>query len=220
MNARYGTVFGGTASVHPFFLSAKKFLFHWTDECAPVQKLPKGDWLDEVKLDGYRAAFKDGKECKAGFTQSKGLQLSSVARMLSSYCQLNEFSLDAEIAALDEKGRSSLQLLQVYKSSEQCVPLVYYVFDLFFSEGKDLRKEPLSARRKLLAGILKKAPPNIRVSEGLKGSKEDLLRVVRLALLWALESAPRARSLLLGCAFLSLGAAFSFIGAHNAFLTV
>jgi ATP-dependent DNA ligase len=121
--------------------------------------------------------------CKAGFTQSKGLQLSSVARMLSSYCQLNEFTLDAEIAALDEKGRSSLQLLQVYKSSEQCVPLVYYVFDLFFSEGKDLRKEPLSARRKLLAEILKKAPPNIRVSEGLKGSKEDLLRVARLALL-------------------------------------
>jgi len=28
----------------------------------PVQELPEGDWLYEVKLDGYRAlAFKDGK---------------------------------------------------------------------------------------------------------------------------------------------------------------
>jgi bifunctional non-homologous end joining protein LigD len=41
-------------------------------------------------------------------------------------------TLDGEIATLDEKGRSSFQLLQVYKSSEQRVPLVYYVFDLLF----------------------------------------------------------------------------------------
>jgi len=59
------------------------------------------------------------------------------------------------------------------------VPLVYYLFDLLFVDGKDLRKEPLSARRKLLADILKKAPPNIRVSEGLQGSREDLLRVAQ-----------------------------------------
>jgi hypothetical protein len=31
----------------------------------PVQKLPEGDWLYEVKLDGYRAlAFKEGKEVR------------------------------------------------------------------------------------------------------------------------------------------------------------
>jgi bifunctional non-homologous end joining protein LigD len=59
------------------------------------------------------------------------------------------------------------------------VPLVYYVFDLLLVDGKDLRKEPLSARRKLLAGILKRAPPNIRLSEGLQGSKEDLLRIAQ-----------------------------------------
>jgi bifunctional non-homologous end joining protein LigD len=67
----------------------------------------------------------------------------------------------------------------VFKSSEQGVPLVYYAFDLLFLEGKDLRKEPLSARRKLLAEVLKKAPANIRLSEGLLGSKEDLLRVAK-----------------------------------------
>ena len=53
--------------------------------------------------------------------------------------------LDGEIAALDEKGRSSFQLLQMFKSS-RAVPLVYYAFDLLFLEGKDLRREPLSAR--------------------------------------------------------------------------
>jgi hypothetical protein len=30
----------------------------------PVEKLPEGDWLYEIKHDGYRAlAFKDGKMC-------------------------------------------------------------------------------------------------------------------------------------------------------------
>ena len=47
--------------------------------------------------------------------------------------------LDGEIVALDENGRSSFQLLQNNKSSEQDVPLVYYVFDLLFLKGKDLR---------------------------------------------------------------------------------
>src|SRR5215472_6593045 len=60
------------------------------------------------------------------------------------------FILDGEIAALDEKGRSSFQLLQIFKSSGG-VPLVYFAFDLLSLEDKDLRKDPLSARRKLLA---------------------------------------------------------------------
>src|SRR6516164_9221857 len=31
----------------------------------PVQQLPKGDWLHEIKFDGYRAlAFKDGKNVR------------------------------------------------------------------------------------------------------------------------------------------------------------
>jgi bifunctional non-homologous end joining protein LigD len=46
--------------------------------------------------------------------------------------------VDGEIAALDEKGRSPFQLLQLFRRSGD-VPLVYDVFDLLFLEGKDLR---------------------------------------------------------------------------------
>src|SRR4029077_6437950 len=76
------------------------------------------------------------------------------------------------------KGRSSFQLLLMFKSSG-AVPLVYYAFDLLFLEGKDLRKQPLSARRKLLSNLLKKPPGNIRLSDELRGSKDDLLRVAQ-----------------------------------------
>ena len=76
---------------------------------------------------------------------------------------LLEFCLNApsEIAALDDKGRSSFQLLQIFKSSGT-VPLVYYVFDILFLEGKDLRERSLTARRKLLTNLFKKALLNQR----------------------------------------------------------
>jgi bifunctional non-homologous end joining protein LigD len=142
-----------------------------------VEKLPAGDWLYEIKFDGYRAlAFKNGREVRLVSRNQKTFnypQLLDALKLLPA----KHIILDGEIAALDENGRSSFQLLQAFKSSEQRVPLVYYVFDLLFLEGKDLRRQPLSARRKLLTRILKKTPENIRLSEGLQGSKEDLLRV-------------------------------------------
>ena len=122
----------------------------------PLEKLPEGDWLYEIKHDGYRA-----------------LVFDALKLLPAEY-----FILDGEIAALDEKGRSSFQLLQDFKSSGD-VPLVYYVFDLLFLDRKDLRKEPLSTRRKLLANLLKKPPENIRLSDELRGSKDDLLRVAQ-----------------------------------------
>jgi bifunctional non-homologous end joining protein LigD len=148
-------------------------------QALPAEKLPEGDWLYEIKLDGYRAlAFKDGKEAWLVSRNQKAFNYPQLLDALKSL-SADHVILDGEIVALDEKGRSSFQLLQVFKSSEQRVPLVYYAFDLLFLGSKDLRKEPLTARRKLLAEVLKKAPPNIRLSEGLQGSKEDLLRVAQ-----------------------------------------
>jgi bifunctional non-homologous end joining protein LigD len=86
--------------------------------------------------------------------------------------------IDGEIAALDPDGRTSFQLLQSYGSSKR-TPLVYYAFDLLFSEGTDLRTRPLIERRKLLAKLMRKAPDNIRFSEELRGTKEELLQVAR-----------------------------------------
>jgi bifunctional non-homologous end joining protein LigD len=144
----------------------------------PVDKLPEGDWFYEIKHDGYRAlAFKDGKDVRLVSRNKKAfdyLQLLDALQLLPA----EHVILDGEIAALDEKGRSSFQLLQIFKSSED-VPLVYYAFDLLFLEGKDLRNETLVTRRKLLARLLKKPPENIRLSDELRGSKEELLRVAK-----------------------------------------
>jgi bifunctional non-homologous end joining protein LigD len=144
----------------------------------PVEKLPDGDWLYEIKFDGYRAlAFKDGKDVRLVSRNNKEFNYPQLVDALKSLLA-KHVVLDGEIAALDEKGRSSFQLLQIFKSSGG-VPLVYYAFDLLSLEGKDLRDQPLSARRKLLANLLKNPPENIRLSDELRGSKEELLRVAQ-----------------------------------------
>jgi len=144
----------------------------------PVENLPEGDWLYEIKFDGYRAlAFKDGKDVRLISRNKKAFDYSQLLDAIKKL-PAERVILDGETAALDEKGRSSFQLLQIFKKSGG-VPLVYYVFDLLFLEGKDLRREPLSARRKLLGNLLKKPPENIRLSDELRGSKDDLLRVAQ-----------------------------------------
>jgi bifunctional non-homologous end joining protein LigD len=84
----------------------------------PVEKLPEGDWLYEVKHDGYRAlAFNDGKDVRLVSRNKKAFdypQLVNALKLLPA----DRVMLDGEIVALDEKGRSSFQLLQDYKSSE------------------------------------------------------------------------------------------------------
>jgi bifunctional non-homologous end joining protein LigD len=45
----------------------------------PVEKLPEGDWLYEIKHDGYRAlAFKDGKDVRLISRNNKPLNYPQV----------------------------------------------------------------------------------------------------------------------------------------------
>jgi bifunctional non-homologous end joining protein LigD len=90
-----------------------------------VAKLPDGNWLYEVKLDGYRAlAFKDSRHVRLISRNNKPLNYPQLLDSLKLLA-VEQVILDGEIVAPDEKGRSSFQLLQVFKSSEQRVPLVY-----------------------------------------------------------------------------------------------
>src|SRR6202011_3452659 len=47
------------------------------------------------------------------------------------------------IAALDEKGRSSFQLLQSFDMGPERPPIVFYAFDLIQLNGKNLRNLPI-----------------------------------------------------------------------------
>jgi bifunctional non-homologous end joining protein LigD len=145
-----------------------------------VNELPAGNWLYEMKFDGYRAlACKADKEVRLisrnrkSFNDNYPVLIDSLKSLKSKSC-----IIDGEITALDENGRSSFQLLQGYGKAKH-TPLVYYAFDLLSLDSADLRSRPLIERRKLLAKLLKKAPENIKFSEELTGTKEELLRVAK-----------------------------------------
>jgi ATP-dependent DNA ligase len=87
----------------------------------PVDKLLEGDWLYEIKFDGYRAlVFKEGKEGKDVKLVSRNKKAFDYPQLLDALKKLpaERFILDGEIAALDEKGRSSFQLSSYSKSLE------------------------------------------------------------------------------------------------------
>src|SRR5260370_16327157 len=81
-----------------------------------VRDLPVGNWIYELKFDGYWAlAFKAGKEVRLVSRNRTNFnndypQLVDSLRLLRA----NEVIIDGEITALDEKGKSSFQLLQSY----------------------------------------------------------------------------------------------------------
>jgi bifunctional non-homologous end joining protein LigD len=160
--------------------SASKFSFIEPTKALPVRDLPTGDWLHEMKFDGYRAlAFKAGKEVR--LVSRNRIDLANYhSRIVDSLKLLTgeNVIIDGEIATLEPNGKTSFQLLQSYGSGKQ-TPLVYYAFDKLNLEGTDLRSRPLVERRKLLAKVLKKAPDNIGFSEELRGTKEELLQVAR-----------------------------------------
>jgi len=91
-----------------------------------VQELPADVWLYDMKLDGYRTlAFKTGAEVKF-LSRNRTLFNDNQPVLIDALKSLKakSFVIDGEVAALDQHGRSSFQLLQSY-AMRKGIPLVY-----------------------------------------------------------------------------------------------
>ena len=81
-----------------------------------VDSMRSGDWIYEIKFDGYRAlALRGGSETRVLSRNKKDLG-SKFPEVKDSIAALDvqDAIIDGEIVALDEKGRSSFQLLQTF----------------------------------------------------------------------------------------------------------
>ena len=146
-----------------------------------VDHPPPGDWLYELKWDGYRAiGIKEGDNAILLSRNNKDLT-GKFPEIVDALKKLpcRDAILDGEIVALDAKGRSSFQLLQDYQLSARRPPLAWYVFDLLSLNGKDLTQLPLTQRKDRLATLLKTAPAPLRASPALDGAYDQLLAQVR-----------------------------------------
>jgi bifunctional non-homologous end joining protein LigD len=79
-----------------------------------VGTMPSGDWIYEIKFDGYRALGLRGcNETRLLSRNQKDLggKFPAVKDSIAAL-DIQDAIIDGEIVALDEKGRSSFQLLQ------------------------------------------------------------------------------------------------------------
>ncbi len=83
---------------------------------------------------------------------------------LPKFVQAKTAILDGEVVALDENGRASFSLMQqrtgIRKAGRQGpadekITVLYYVFDLLYIDGYDLRRVALEERKRFLAGMVK-----------------------------------------------------------------
>jgi bifunctional non-homologous end joining protein LigD len=131
------------------------------------------NWLFEIKWDGVRtlARIDDGA---LKLTSRNGIdvtrqypELAELPKILSA----RKAILDGEIVALDEKGHSGFARLQqrmhVRAPAPTLVaqlPATYYLFDLLYCDGYDLRHVPLLQRKEFLRRLLHPAN-HIRFSD-------------------------------------------------------
>ena len=118
-----------------------------------------GDWIYEIKFDGYRAlALRGGSETRVLSRNQKDLG-SKFPEIKDSIAALDvqDAIIDGEIVALDEKGRSSFQLLQTSAMGQERPPIVFYAFDLLRLNGKDLTNLPIEERKAKLEEFAEKA---------------------------------------------------------------
>ncbi len=141
------------------------------------------EWEFEVKWDGYRAlAFRKGNATKLISRNGKSFddKFKPVYEALKKW-KLNAV-LDGEIVTVDENGISKFNQLQNWRS-EADGPLLYYVFDILWLEGKDLTQLPLSERMEILESVMPKKHDTIRLGYSITGrGKEFFASVSKMGL--------------------------------------
>ena len=109
------------------------------------------DWIFETKLDGYRAIAVIDSAGKARIWSRNRLPFGPKFPMVLDavdQLKLRSTILDGEIVALDSEGIPRFQLLQQWQK-RPTAPVVFYLFDLLWSDG----------RRSFTAALLQQIQP-------------------------------------------------------------
>jgi bifunctional non-homologous end joining protein LigD len=122
-------------------------------------------WLFEIKWDGYRAVsfMQDGKARLVSRNQNDLTGEFPELHELSKSITAKNVVLDGEIVVLDEHGRASFSLMQqrtgIRKGGRRTgarheLQIVYYLFDVIYLDGYDLRLVALEQRKQVLSQII------------------------------------------------------------------
>ncbi|HEY2558614.1 MAG TPA: DNA ligase D, partial [Caldimonas sp.] len=139
-----------------------------------------GDWIYEIKFDGYRLLARvDGDDVRL-FTRRGNDWSDRMPGLVDAVRALAVGTgwLDGEIVVSGADGVPDFNALQNAFESARVDEIRYFVFDLPYWNGHDLRKVPLIDRRALLAALLDRASAQerIRFSQDFDSKPEELLQ--------------------------------------------
>ena len=117
------------------------------------QRFSDPNWIFERKLDGIRCvAIRSGEHVR--MLSRNDLSLNGRYPEIAAALEIERcerFAVDGEIVAFDGSRTSFARLAQ---RGRHPVPVFYYVFDLLWVDGCDVRPLPLRSRKRLLRGAL------------------------------------------------------------------
>jgi bifunctional non-homologous end joining protein LigD len=123
--------------------------------CTLTKEVIQDDkYLYELKLDGYRiiSSVEKGKvrmDSRSALNYTHKYPL--IAKALAALKQ--DVVLDGEMVVFNQEGMPDFDALQLYDGHE--TPLTYCIFDILWMNGYDLKKLPLTDRKKILEDLLK-----------------------------------------------------------------
>ncbi len=149
---------GSPAAAAPDISSYPKKSAPWTVNpmlCTLIDEpFDNSDWLFEIKWDGYRAiGTKKGQHIQL-YSRNNNDFSEKFTPVTQALRQLDrDVTLDGEIVVVDQQGMPHFEWLQQWHKNPQG-ELRYYVFDILWCDGHDVRTMPLEDRKQLLASVI------------------------------------------------------------------
>ena len=144
-----------------------------------TEKIPKKDYIFEIKYDGYRIVAYVEKNIRLMSRGNKNYteKFANIARLLSELD--GTMILDGEVVVFDKNGKSDFGLLtENIKTGKN--NFCYVVFDILALDGNDLRDTPLLERKSILEKALSKIESkNIIISSFVKGKGEESFKLAK-----------------------------------------
>ena len=154
------------------------------------------DWAFEIKWDGvrsvsfihtFRGVFKiqsrNGKTITHRYPELEEPLKSSIKEYQSVV-------FDGEIVVLNKNGypdfqshqkRMNVDLKRDIESLSRQFPATYFIFDILYLDGYDLKTLPLVERRKILDNLISnnKGNQRIKISEFIEGEGNDIFESIK-----------------------------------------
>ncbi|MDO8345833.1 MAG: DNA ligase D [Cellvibrio sp.] len=143
-----------------------------------VSEPPTGEWVYEIKFDGYRMLARVINGKVNFFTRNGHDWTSKLPHLIKPIeaLKLKDSWFDGELVVLNEHGLPNFQALQNAFDSGRSQDIIYYLFDAPYLNGEDIRNLPVEERRSLVEKIIpRRSKPLLRYSANFDADHHSIV---------------------------------------------